>query len=393
MSEVMVAADSQLFKTQDGKYWCKTIYGYSFWERYLNVFESIAVVSRTRTATFEEVDGYLRVDGPNVRVQELPFMRGMQSYLKNYLKFKNAAKVAVDSANCAIIRLPSVSASMVLKYVVKKNIPFAIEVVADPFDAYASNKIAQHFYTKELKKSVLNANGVSYVTEYYLQQKYPSKSRVHGPNSNYFESFYSTIDLKPEFFSTPKKFEAMKSNLHVVHTANSINNNMKGHDTLIKIAKNLADSNIDINVTFIGDGSARSYFEKMAMELGIGDRINFTGLIPSNKVREYLLAADIFVFPSRAEGLPRAVIEAMAIGLPCLSTPVNGIPELLEDEFLFQPDDVLGFSEKILALIEHPDELEGMSERNILKAKEYLFDRLSIKRTNFYRMLKVIAEE
>ena len=114
----------------------------------------------------------------------------------------------------------------------------------------------------------------------------------------------------------------------------------------------------------------------------------FTGLLPSpNNVRDELVKSDIFVFPTRAEGLPRAVIEAMAVGLPCLSTPVNGIPELLDNDFMFEPDDVDGFANKIIELIQNPSMLEQISKKNIEKSKEYSWDKLSYRRTKFYEKL------
>ena len=90
--ELLVAADSLFFKTPDGKYWCKTIYGYDFWLRYLAVFDDVVIVSRTKPTSHSEIEGYLRVDGPNVRVLELPFMRGMKQYITNYFSFYKAAK-------------------------------------------------------------------------------------------------------------------------------------------------------------------------------------------------------------------------------------------------------------------------------------------------------------
>lgn len=391
--KLLVAADSLLYKTPDGKYWCKTIYGYDFWTRYLNVFDEVIVVSRTKATAPDEVEGYLRVDGLNVRIVDLPYMRGMKQYILNYLSFSKAAKKATENADCAIIRLPSVAADMVLKYFKKTGKPYAIEVVADPFDAYASNKLAQYMYTQRLKKETIDANGVSYVTKYYLQSKYPSYSRIYGETASYFESYFSTINLPDTYFSGPKVYDEKGKSFTIIHTANSINNDLKGHETLIKVLKKLREKNYDVKIVFIGDGSKREFYEKLAMENGMGEYVYFTGLLSSSdKVREILLKGDIFVFPTKAEGLPRAIIEAMAVGLPVLSTPVNGIPELLDKEFMIEPNDVDGFVNKLIELFEDVSKLEEMSKFNIQKARQYSIDKLSHRRDIFYSKLRAIIE-
>lgn len=391
--KALVAADSHLYKTPDGKYWCPSIYGYDFWSRYLDVFEEVIVVSRTKSATYEEVEGFLRVDGPNLSVSELPFMRGMKAYIKNYFKFIKSVKKAVKQGDCAILRLPSVSAFMVEKYFKKTGKPYSLEIVADPYDAYRKNKIAQIMYTKKLKKSALNANGVSYVTEFTLQKRYPSFAKKYGESEKKFETFYSTINLPESYFSKPRKYDKNKKKYTIVHTANSINSDTKGHDTLIRIIKELREMNYDVQAIFIGDGTKRPFYEKMVKNLRLDKYITFTGLIHSPKeVRNILLKGDIFVFPTKAEGLPRAVIEAMAVGLPVLSTPVNGIPELLKNEYLFDPLDVDGFSKKIIQLINNPEQLNKMSEENIKKAYEYVDYKLIKRRKEFYQKLKKIVD-
>lgn len=391
--ELLVAADSIFYKTPDGKYWCKTIYGYSFWERYLTEFDRVAIVSRVRAVGFEDIEGYLRVDGPRVNIKELPYMRGMKQYILNYFKFTKSVKKAIRDSKCALIRLPSVSAAMVLKYYKRKRLPYAIEVVADPYYAYSSNKIAKILYTKHLKKVCLQANGVSYVTKEYLQNQYPCYARINKESDNYFESYYSTIDLPETYISKPRKYNKEKSSYRIVHTANSINNDIKGHGELIKIVKKLRENGQDVRVTFIGDGDKRVYFEEMAENLGISEYVEFTGLKSSaDEVRKLLISSDIFVFPTKAEGLPRAVIEAMAVGLPCLSTPVNGIPELLKNEYLLDPYDIDGFVKKLMYIMNSPSLLEEMSNENIEKAREYVNSELTIRRQAFYKKLKDICK-
>lgn len=391
---VLVAVDAQLFMTPDGKVWSKTIYGYDFWKRYLDVFETVKVVSRLGKADYTQVEGYLRSDGDNVSFAPLPMVRGMKGYVKNVISFLKDAKKAVRDEDCAIIRLPSIPATFVEFVYARKHKPYVLEVVVDPLNAYAGNKLAAKVLTEQLRKSCLNANGVSYVTQYALQEQYPSRARISGKNTEeYFESYYSSIILKDDFFAPARDYSKIGNKVKLVHTANNINNDVKGHDVVIEVVKKLNDLGIDASVTFIGDGDLRPELEKMAEVLGVGTKVVFTGLLGSvMEVREKLLGADIFILPTKAEGLPRAVIEAMAVGLPCLSTPVNGIPELLEKEYMFDPMDSQGFTKKIIELLQNPEKMGQTSMRNINKAREYEETVLQQRRIEFYTKLKNLAK-
>lgn len=391
---VLVAVDAQLFMTPDGKVWSKTIYGYDFWKRYLDVFETVKVVSRLGKADYAQVEGYLRSDGDNVSFAPLPMVRGMKGYVKNVISFLKDAKKAVRDEDCAIIRLPSIPATFVEFVYERKHKPYVLEVVVDPLNAYAGNKLAAKVLTEQLRKSCLNANGVSYVTQYALQEQYPSRARISGKNTEeYFESYYSSIILKDGFFAPARDYSKIGNKVKLVHTANNINNDVKGHEVVIEVVKKLNDLGIDASVTFIGDGDLRPELEKMAEVLGVGTKVVFTGLLGSAMdVREKLLDADIFILPTKAEGLPRAVIEAMAVGLPCLSTPVNGIPELLEKEYMFDPMDSQGFTEKIIELLQNPEKMGQTSMRNINKAREYEETVLQQRRIEFYTKLKNLAK-
>lgn len=389
----LVAVDAQLFKTPDGKVWSKTIYGYDFWKRYLDVFESITVASRMKTTDYSQVEGYLRTDGENVSFAPMPMVRGMKGYIRMLFPFIKAAQKAVQGEDCAIIRLPSIAATFIEMVYKRKHKPYILEVVVDPQNAYASNKLAAKLLTAQLKKACLSANGVSYVTQFALQEQYPSRARLQGGNSEeYFENYYSSINLKKDFFAFARDYRNIGKKIKLIHTANNINNDVKGHDVVIRVIKELHDLGIDASVTFIGDGDLRPELEKMATTLGVDSKVVFTGLLSSPmKVREKLLEADLFILPTKAEGLPRAVIEAMAVGLPCLSTPVNGIPELLESEYMFDPLDVEGFTNKIVELLQHPEKMNQMSIRNIEKAQEYEESALRKRRYEFYSRLKRLA--
>ncbi|WP_294413174.1 glycosyltransferase family 4 protein [uncultured Ruminococcus sp.] len=394
--KALIMSDAHIVKnTKTGEYWCRTaVHGYDFWKRYLNVFEDITVVARMQN--MESVDDavYTRADGKGVHFIELPFIRGTKGYLKNYFKLKRIMKNIISDEKCGIFRLPSLPTFMLLKEFKKTKRPYAIEVIVDPEDAYSRNIIAKIVLTTMLKKECKKANGVSYVTKDYLELKYPSHSHIYGESKKYFNSYYSSIKLDNSFFYNERKYECNSVNeFRIIHIASAINSDVKGHSTLLKVVKNITDKGIKVSLRCIGDGDRRRYYEEMAKELGISNEVRFLGLFSKkDELRKQLIDSDLMLFPSRAEGLPRVVIEAMATGLPVLSTPVNGIPELLEDKYLFDPDDVEGFSKKIISLISNKSELQSMSINNYNKAHNYSDTILQSRRDNFYKKLRLLSE-
>ena len=115
-------------------------------------------------------------------------------------------------------------------------------------------------------------------------------------------------------------------------------------------------------------------------------------LSSSDAVRERLKKADIFVFPTQAEGLPRGILEAMAGGMPVLSTPVGGIPEVLEKRYMFDPLDAEAFANAVYRLMDDPSELNKMSRHNFSVAENYKNTILQERREQFYKKLKALVK-
>ena len=385
--KALIVADAHLYKTPDGKVWTRTIYGNDFWQRYLEVFDSIDVAARMCESTYEEVKGFLRVDGDRISFRPMPMARGGKEYIKHLPQIiKSAREVTKDEA-CAIVRLPSIIATFIYPQIVKQKIPHGIEVVANPNETF-SNPVIRKILTSQLKKAAQTANGAAYVTQFALQKQYPSYASMYGSDNNHFEEYYSSITLSPERIEKPKSYEG-KEKFRLVHTSNSISHDEKGHSVVIKVIKALRDKGYDVEVNFIGDGSMRPDFERMSENLGIGQYVHFTGwLSSSDEVARVLRENDIFIFPSISEGLPRSVIEAMAVGLPCVASNVGGIPELVPEEYVFDPKDVDGFASAIEKLITHPKLMDEESLRSIQKASEYTTPVLQSRRNAFYSKIK-----
>ena len=108
-------------------------------------------------------------------------------------------------------------------------------------------------------------------------------------------------------------------------------------------------------------------------------------------VQARLDAADLFILPSRTEGLPRAIIEAMARGLPCLGSSVGGIPELLPPDALVRPGDALALADLIYTRGNDRAWLAQAAVRNIEFARRYAEPLLRAQRHAFYQTVRDIT--
>ena len=393
--KLLVACDAHLLKAPDGTYWCDAIYGYSFWERFFPVFDTIRIAARTKEVS-DVNPKWIKVSGDNIEVFEVPFFQGPKQLLEKYFLIKKKLKNVAFGCDAALMRMPSPTAQMVYKSL-PKDMPIGGEIVYDPTDdlkkkgASIFHKCIYKMFWYQLRSFCKNANGVSYVTEESIQKHFPSHARIHGENDNYFETYYSTITMNDDAFTGVRNYTDKKS-FRLVLSCAAMENDRKGETVLIKCVKNVRDRGYDVSAIFIGDGSMRKEFEKLADQLNISDYVSFTGMLGSAEaVRNVLQESDIFVFPTQAEGLPRGVLEAMATGMPVLTTPVGGIPEVIEDRYLFDPKDVESFSNMICHLIDNPEEMNALSKRNYTKSKEYANIHLQKKREDFYYKLKKLA--
>jgi glycosyltransferase involved in cell wall biosynthesis len=145
---------------------------------------------------------------------------------------------------------------------------------------------------------------------------------------------------------------------------------LKGESDLIMALKLLEGSGLDVRASFIGYGAEK--LSKACSDLGIRDLIEHLGPVPVDDRIEHFMRADIFVLPTYAEAMPISVIEAMAAGLPVISTPVGGIPELVDDGhegYLVTPGDAGQLADKISILVKDGKMRTDMGHRARRKAR------------------------
>ncbi|HEX3581271.1 MAG TPA: glycosyltransferase [Thermoanaerobaculia bacterium] len=114
-------------------------------------------------------------------------------------------------------------------------------------------------------------------------------------------------------------------------------NKTKGFPFLVDAVSRLVQSGVDVDCNIVGTGPRRAAVEQWTKDLGVADRVHLLGLLPQHEIARKLREADVFVLPSMIaldgsmDGLPVALIEAMAAGRPVVASTISGIPELVED--------------------------------------------------------------
>lgn len=139
---------------------------------------------------------------------------------------------------------------------------------------------------------------------------------------------------------------------------------VKGITYLLQAARILIRRGTNVKVLIVGEGSIRQDLLAQTHELGISDNVVFLG--HREDTDELLQALDVFVLPSLSEGIPMALLEAMAACRAIVASRVGGVPEIVEDGvegFLVEPMDVNGLAERCRQLIESPEFARKMGEQ------------------------------
>jgi glycosyltransferase involved in cell wall biosynthesis len=160
---------------------------------------------------------------------------------------------------------------------------------------------------------------------------------------------------------------------------------VKDHASLLRALPSLAD----VHVAIAGRGDEEQALKQLAVELGIAGRVHLLGL--RDDVDRVLSAADVFVHPSRSEGLPLAILEAMASGLPIVATRVGGVPEAVIDGvtgLLVPPGDPAALARAIRRVLDSGDRGAGLAHEGRARAEqEFSVDAMAQRYCDLYETL------
>ena len=387
--QVSVSIEQRFVRTPDGATWTPAQFAYDFWSQYLEVFDGVRVLARVLPVAAAPAE-YQRVDGPCVRVAGLPHYLGPRQYLAQRKRLLAAVREEVRGEGAYILRVSSQIANVVQPRLQARRYPYAVEVVGDPYDVFAPGSfhsplapLCRRILTQRLRQQCAHAAAAAYVTEHTLQKRYPCANGMFA---------FSDVQLPDSAIAAAPRPCRLQTS-YLLLFVGTFTQMYKGPDIAINAAAQCVREGWDIGLVMIGDGQYRAAMERLAREAGLGSRITFTGQLPPEEVRRFLDRADLFLLPSRTEGLPRAVLEAMARGLPCLASRVGGIPELLLEEDLVAPGSAPALAAAIGAALRAPGRRAAMARRNLERAKRYRLAAMREKRREFLRTLRSRTEQ
>lgn len=281
----------------------------------------------------------------------------------------------------AIIRLPSFIGQLAAKIARKLHKPYLVEVVGCPWDSLwnygLKGKLVAPWMTHSMKQQVKQADYAIYVTSKFLQSRYPTEGEGIGCSDVQIDVVTDEI--------LQHRLEKIRSGTEkfILGTTAAVNVPYKGHQYVIEALGKLKKQGITNFVyQMVGDGD-QSRLKQVRADNNVVDQVEFLGSMTHDKVFQWLDTIDIYIQPSRQEGLPRAVIEAMSRGLPAIGAATGGIPELILPECIFSNTN-RNIDEICALLLSYtPERMEREACRNHAESKKYLVTSIEKRRNDF----------
>jgi glycosyltransferase involved in cell wall biosynthesis len=400
--DLIVSLEHRFQRTPDGCVWTQVAFAEGFWGRYLEVFDRVFVLARVIDVP-TRASGWVRASSGRIDFIAVPYYVGPGAYLKRVWQVRNAVRQAAQLQAAVIMRVPSFIATHLTPVLYATGRPFGVEVVGDPWDAFspvANNHPLRPFLrqwlSRHLRMQCARATAAAYVTEKVLQRRYPCGAYTVGVSDiswptddvvvqhGILATHFSSIEIEDPSCPPAQAVRDCKAKVRLVTVA-ALQQPYKGVGDLISAVASCLRQGLSLDLTIVGDGRLRPSLEQHAARMGIREQVHFAGQVTAGEaVYRHLDASDIFVLASLTEGLPRAMIEAMGRGLPCIGSTVGGIPELLPERDMFPPGDIPALAAKIFEIARDPERRLEMARTNLARARGFRESVLRTHRMAFY---------
>jgi glycosyltransferase involved in cell wall biosynthesis len=378
--KVLFAHDGPVGRDDLGNFYSIQI-NHNLIERYLYLGDQLTIIIREEIISPQEKQESFQLNSERVNIVVVPNFKSVSGMINSFGKAKNIIYKTVMNHDVLITRLPTSIGSLAVKSAKKNKIPFIIEYVGCAYDSLWNynwkGKLLAHYKMMQQKLLMKNVPYTIYVTKFYLQQKYPTNGRSIN---------CSNVELKNNVEGTLinriQKIQNYNSEKLTLGTVAAIDVPYKGQDDVIEAIGRLKKEGRDVYYKIVGNGDPER-LKRIIIKHNVEDRIKIIGSLRHEKIFDFLNEIDLYIQPSKQEGLPRALVEAMNQACPALGARTAGIPELLSDECIFTPGSISQIVEKIKLVNIHWLEREG--KINFEASKDYLKPILQLRRLVFYK--------
>lgn len=351
-------------------------------DRYMGLGSELTFLMRAADVPQAEAERYSPLVRTGFRFLAVANVKSLSSLLTRGRQVRRIVAEQVANHEVVVVRLPSTLGRWAFREAKRLNKPVLVEFMGCAWDTlwYHSwkGKLAAPWYFWRNLRLMRKANHVVYVTERFLQKRYPSPGKSIACSNVVISPADPQVLVKRlQWIEGRDTRERI-----VLATMGATNIAYKNQALVIKALSRLGRDRHRFLYRVIGQGDP-ARLRTLARRLGVEDCVDFVGAVRHAEVPTWLDSTDIYIQPSRTEGLPRALIEAMSRGCAGLgSAGVGGIPELLPPDRLFAPSDAVSLSRLIAEF--DAEKLRHDAERNFARASDYTSDVLEARRQAFF---------
>lgn len=388
--KILYCHDGPMAIDRDGNAYPKT-FTEEVLARYYNIADYFTMFVRTNTIDNKQIKDPV-ANMEKLNIVSSPNLASIKGIIFNRKLAKKLLKKEIDKCDALIIRLPSHISNLAVEMAKEMNKPYLIELVTCPWDALWNHslkgKIIAPYMYQATKKRVREATHVVYVTNDFLQKRYPTNGKSVNCSNVALTEFDDSVIKKRlgkiDNFNKDKKV--------VIGTTAAVNVRFKGQQYVIEALGKLKKEGITNFEYHLVGGGEQKYLRAVAEKFKVTEQVKFLGALPHNEVFKWLETIDIYTQPSRQEGLPRALIEAMSRGLPAFGANTAGIPELLESKFIFSNTNKN--IDEICNILKRFDKESMISQanRNYDESKKYDKHLIEERRSKFFKQFAKTKE-
>jgi glycosyltransferase involved in cell wall biosynthesis len=374
--------DSKLKYDNKGIHYTSGSLNSKLFKRYVDIFNDVFVVTRaTQINDYSEVIGHSVSSRRKVHFSHINNLNIMSLL---WGKNNQLIKQAIISTDISIIRLPSIIGIAAYITAIRYGQTVIIEMVGCPWDALWNYGKIRYKISAPLiyiinKAIIKHSNFVIYVTNSFLQKRYPTVGYSIGCSDVQLPKL-KPGDLKDRLAENIKNPPGFTNGINLSTIAN-VSLNYKGQQYVIKAIKILKTKGYEINYHLIGAGSTKS-LKKLAKKYGVEESLRFVGPLKHTDVLDYFKKVDIYIQPSNVDAAPRVILEAFNKACPVIGSSTGGIPELLDKRYVFKRKNVNDLVDKIENMINFG--INDQAKRNYYQAVKFQDNYINNKRKKFY---------